>query len=298
MTGDVIVFDRGTVRRHRDRAATTFGDADFLFREIGERLVDRLDDTTRRFEMALDLGCHAGLLATLAQGRRGISTLISADLSPRLAARAPAPALCLDEEALPFAPASLDLALSNLSLHWVNDLPGALVQIRRALKPDGLFLGALFGGDTLKELRGVLMEAELAETGGVSPRTSPVVDLRDAAGLLQRAGFALPVADTDRLTVTYSDMFALMRDLRAMGETNAVASRLKRPTRRAVLARAAALYAARHAGADGRITATFQAIFLTGWAPDASQPKAMRPGSAAASLAEALGGDASPPKPA
>jgi SAM-dependent methyltransferase len=206
-----------------------------------------------------------------------------------MARRAPPPALALDEEALPFSPASFDLVVSALSLHWVNDLPGALVQIRAALEPDGLFLAALLGGDTLRELRLALLEAESAIEGGASPRVSPFADLRDAAGLLQRAGFALPVADSDTLTVTWADPLALMRELRGMGETNAVAARRKEVARRETLFAASARYQAQFGTTDGRIPASFQVIYLAGWAPDASQQQPLRPGSAASRLAEALG---------
>ena len=192
--------------------------------------------------------------------------------------------LVADEELLPFKEHSFDAILSNLSLHWVNDLPGALAQIRSCLKPDGLFLASLFGTGTLQELRTALMEAELAETGGASPRVSPFADLRDAAGLLQRAGFALPVADADAVTVTYGDFFALLRDLRGMGETNILIDRLKRPTRRTVFARAAAIYQERFADAQGRLPATFQVLFLTGWAPDPSQQQPAKRGSGRTSL--------------
>jgi SAM-dependent methyltransferase len=202
--------------------------------------------------------------------------------------------LAADEEALPFADASFDLALSCLSLHWVNDLPGALVQLRRALKPDGLFLAAMLGAGTLDELRGAWVEAESAEEGGVSPRVSPFADLADAAALLQRAGFALPVADADTITVTWPDPFALMRELRGMGETNAAEGRRRAPSRRGTLLAAAAAYAERHADADGRIPATFRVLYLSGWAPAADQPKPLRPGSATARLADALDAEERP----
>ena len=215
--------------------------------------------------------------------------LCRADLSFEMARRAGGPALVADEEALPFADASLDLVLSVLSLHWVNDLPGALVQIRRALKPDGLFLAAMLGGETLGELRQSLIAAEVAVAGGAGPRVSPFVEIRDAGGLLQRAGFALPVVDADTLTFSYRDAFALMHELRGLGESNAVAARAKRPTRRQTLLEAARLYWKRFGDADGRVPATFQVLYLTGWAPDASQPRPLRPGDAAARLADALG---------
>lgn len=199
--------------------------------------------------------------------------------------------LCCDEEALPAAEASLDLVLSNLSLHWVNDLPGAFAQIRRALKADGLLLATMFGGETLRELRSVLIDAEAEVAGGASPRVSPFVDVREAGNLLTRAGFALPVVDTDNLTVTYGDMFKLMADLRAMAETNAVLARAKLPARRSLFLRAAELYAERFTDARGRLVATFQIVTLTAWAPHASQQKPLRPGSAKARLADALKAD-------
>jgi len=289
------VFDRRAVRRRRDRAAAAFGAHDFLFREIADRLCERLEDVRRGFPAALDLGSHGGVLAATLAGRGGIERLVEADLSPVMAARGTGPLrLAADEEALPFADASFDLALSCLSLHWVNDLPGALVQIRRALKPDGLFLAAMLGTGTLDELRGAWIEAESAEEGGVSPRVSPFADLSDAAALLQRAGFALPVADADTITVTWPDPFALMRELRGMGETNAAEGRRRTPSRRGTLAAAAAAYAERHADADGRIPATFRVLYLSGWAPAADQPKPLRPGSAQARLADALDAEERP----
>lgn len=290
MTETPYIFNRRTVRRHRDRAAPGFAESAFLVDEVAERLADRLDDVKRAFPLALDIGCHGGQLGRALQGRGGVETLIQADLSPAFAASAGPAALAADEEALPFAPASLDLVLSCLSLHWVNDLPGALVQIRRALKPDGLFLAAMLGGETLKELRAALSDAEIAEEGGLSPRVSPFADVRDAGNLMVRAGFALPVMDTDILTVSYPDPLKLMADLRAMGESNAVGGRRKEMTRRATLTRAAQIYRDRHAGADGRVPATFQVIYLTGWAPAPSQPQALTPGSAKTNLKDALGG--------
>jgi SAM-dependent methyltransferase len=181
-----------------------------------------------------------------------------------------------------------------LGLHWVNDLPGALIQIRRALKPDGLFLGALLGGATLSELRAALIEAELAEEGGASPRVAPFAELRDAGGLLQRAGFALPVADADRIAVSYPDALALMRELRAMGESNTLRARRRGFTRRATLARAAAIYGEKFAAAEGRVRASFEIVTLTGWAPHPCQPQALEPGSATLRLADTLGAEERP----
>jgi SAM-dependent methyltransferase len=286
MNESMHVFDRTAVRRHRDRAAATAHGVAPILREVADRLLDRLDDTKHRFARALDVGGR-GVVAPLLQAR-GIDT-VSTDLSPAMATTAGAPAVAADEEHLPFAPASFDLVVANLSLHWVNDLPGALAQIRRILRPDGLLLASLLGGRTLEELRLCLLEAESEVAGGASPRVSPSMETRDAGALLQRAGFALPVADADLIDVSYPDALALMRDLRGMGETNATAGRTRRFTRREVVLRAAAIYARRFARPDGRIRASFEIVTLTGWAPSPSQPQPLRPGSAAARLADALG---------
>lgn len=287
MTQDTVperarIFDRRLLRLRRHRARQIGGDHDFLLREVGERLVDRLGDVTRSFPLALDLGSRGPILAAQLAPQGRVGTLLHAGF-------ADGADFFADEELLPLRPESLDLVLSNLALHWVNDLPGALAQIRAALKPDGLFLASMFGAGTLGELRTCLMEAELAETGGASPRVSPFAALRDAAGLLQRAGFALPVADCDVITVTYPDMFRLLADLRGMGETNILLERLKRPTRRTIFARAAALYQQRFAEPDGRLRATFQVLFLTGWAPHQSQQQPARRGSGQADLRDVLG---------
>lgn len=289
MTDNVILFDRPAVRRHRDRAARIAGDHDFLHREVSARLNDRLNDVRREFDIAVNLG---GGQSMPALGRR---LTVTSDLSLRMLARAGHDtAVVADEEFLPFGNATVDLVASCLSLHWVNDLPGALVQIRRALKPDGLFLAAILGGDTLIELRRAFLEAESETTGGTRPHTSPVADVADAGALLQRAGFALPVVDSETLTVTYSDMFALMRDLRGMGETNAVAARNRGFLRRDTLFAAAARYQELYADEEGRIPATFQIITMTGWAPHDAQPRALRPGSAAARLSDALDSEEKP----
>lgn len=287
---DPAVFDRSQVRRQRDRAARLLPGHDFLLREVADRLADRLLDMTRGFPLALDLGCHTGELGQTLDGRGGIETLVQCDLSPRMAALAGGLALAADEESLPFAPGSFDLVLSNLSLHWVNDLPGALLQIRHALKEDGLFVGAMLGGETLWELRQCLLEAEMIEEGGVGPRVSPFADLRDVGALLQRAGFSLPVVDVDTITVTYADAMRLFADLRGMGETNAVAARRKRFSRRATLLRALALYEQRFKAANGRLPATFQILTMTAWRPHVSQQRPLAPGSGRMHLADALNG--------
>lgn len=285
-----VLFDRAAVRRHRERAARRLDDFDFLAREAALRLSDRLDDVRRQFPRVLAIGCRGPLLAEALSGKGGIETLVQSDLALGMVRQASGPRLVLDDEALPFADHSFDLVISLLSLHWVNDLPGALVQARRILKPDGLFLAALFGGETLRELAAALAEAEIAAENGLSPRVSPMTTVQDAGNLLRRAGFALPVADLDTLTVSYGDPIKLMRDLSGMGESNAVRERRKSFSRRATLLGALARYAEAHGGADGRMPATFQIITLTGWAPHPDQPKPLAPGSGAISLAEALDG--------
>ena len=283
------IFEPCLVRAHRSRAAACLGEHDFLFREVAERLADRLSDVKRTFPLALDLGCHGGEFGQIVGARGGIETLIQCDPAPAMAGRAGGLALAAEPDALPFSEGKFDLIVSNMSLHWVNDLPGALIQIRRALKPDGLFLASLAGGGTLGEMRGALLEAETEMAGGASPRVSPFVDLRDAGALLQRAGFALPVADGDLIPVRYENALKLMADLRGMGEANALAAMPRHFTRRAVILRAAEIYRERHEGPDGRVPASFQIVYLTGWAPDPSQQKPLKPGGAAARLADALG---------
>ena len=284
MTLDPInVFDRRLVRRRRDRAAATVERVAPVLAEAADRLLDRLDDTTRRFGRALEIGGR-GVVAPLLRAR-GIPLVVSMDLSAGMASRAGGLAVAGDEEALPFAPESFDLVVASLSLHWVNDLPGALVQIRRALRPDGLFIASLPGLGTLQELREALAAAETALRGGLSPRVSPFPELRDLAGLLQRAGFALPVADADTVPIRYRSALALLHDLRAAGEANAVLARDGRPPPRAMLPMALAALPR-----DGEgIPATLRLLVMTGWAPHPSQSKPARPGSANARLADALG---------
>lgn len=276
-----LVFDRALYRRRLARALAT-GYPDFLLARCAGDLEERLGAVLRRFEQAADLGSPLPLavagLRVKAEGvlRMAESQGVAADLVG-------------DLEALPLALGSLDLAASLLSLHTVNDLPGALIQIRRALKPDGLFIGCLLAGQSLTELRQALLAAEVEATGGASPRVAPFADLRDLGSLLQRAGFALPVVDSEVVTVRYGEMFGLLRDLRAMGWSNALVERSRKPLRRSVLLRAAELYAERFADPDGRLRATFEIVWLSGWAPHESQQKPLRPGSAKARLADALG---------
>jgi NADH dehydrogenase [ubiquinone] 1 alpha subcomplex assembly factor 5 len=254
------------VRRFRERAARHWGEADFLVADVAERLADRLDDIQRKFPVALDLGCRGGVLARLLNGRGGIESLVQMDPAYGFARRAPSPRVVAEAEMLPFKPGSFDLILSVLDLHHINDLPGALLQIRHALKSDGLLLAALFAGETLTGLRRAWMEAELVEQGGAGSRVSPFADPRDLGALLQRAGFAAPVIDSDAIEVSYDSALKLMRDLRAMGEGNALIERPRNFTRRATMLRAVEFYDAT-ADVKGRITARFEVVTLTAWAP-------------------------------
>ena len=279
---DPAPFDRRAVRLHRDRAAATVGAVADILRDAAERLLDRLDDTTHRFTRALDVGGR-GVVAPLLRAR-GIE-VVSCDLSPRMAAVNGGACVAADEEWLPFAPASFDLVVASLSLHWVNDLPGALIQLRQALQPDGLLLATLPALGTLGELRTALTAAEAEVMGGASPRVSPFPDLRDLAGLLQRAGFALPVADVESIAVAYADPFALLRDLRAAGEANAIALRDRRVPPGALFPAALAALPA----VEGRVPATLRMATITGWAPGPQQPQPLKPGSGRVSLREVLG---------
>ncbi|MFZ5671058.1 MAG: methyltransferase domain-containing protein [Pseudomonadota bacterium] len=287
-----VLFDRALHRRRLDRAAPDFARAGFLKARAAEDAVARLEAIMRRFPVAVDLGARDGAFAralAASEAREKIDLLIETDLSARMLAGRSGPRLVADEERLPFAPESLDLAVSTLALHWTNDLVGALAQIRRALRPDGLFIGAFLGGATLTELRQSLLEAEADLTGGASLRVSPFADAADGGALLQRAGFALPVTDVDRVTVRYAHPLDLLRDLRAMGETGALVDRPRRPLSRRLLTRALEIYRDRFAQADGRIPATFEIVTVTGWAPHDSQQKPLKPGSARMRLADALG---------
>jgi SAM-dependent methyltransferase len=285
------LFDRDLHRRRLERAAG--GYAGFLKARAAQDAAERLEAVLHRFPRAVDLGARDGAFAralAASEAAERIGLVIEADLSAAMLRRGAGrgPGVVVDEERLPFAAESLDLVVSLLSLHWANDLVGALVQIRRALKPDGLLIGAILGGATLTELRQSLIAAEAELTGGAGLRVSPFADVSDAAGLLQRAGFALPVADIERVTVRYDHPLKLMADLRAMGETNALVDRARRPLSRPVLARAFEIYRERFGLAGGRIPATFDIVALTGWAPAPSQPQPLRPGSAKMRLADAL----------
>jgi SAM-dependent methyltransferase len=279
-----VIFDRALLRARRRRAAA-LGPVTFLIERVAEEFADRLGAVMRRFELAADIGTPTGAVRTALEKLGSVGRIIGsrADLVEQQKS------VAADEEALPFRDASLDLIVSGLALQFVNDLPGVLVQIRRALKPDGLFLAALLGGETLTELRQSFAAAESEVEGGVSPRVAPFADLRELGALLQRAGFALPVTDVDRVTVRYDTVFGLMHDLRRMGAANALFARRRTPLRRATLQRMAEIYAERFADGDGRLRATFEIVWLSGWAPHPDQQKPLQPGSAKTRLADALG---------
>ncbi|MGH6791025.1 MAG: methyltransferase domain-containing protein [Pseudolabrys sp.] len=282
-----VLFDRMLLRSRR-RRARTLGPATFLLDRVADDLAERLSAVLRTFAVAVDLGTPGDAVRRAIAAGGKVTTVIAAEphaenLSPDF------PRVVADEEALPFADGSLDLVVSALALQFVNDLPGTLVQIRRALKPDGLLLAVLSGGDTLTELREAFALAESERESGLSPRVAPFADLREAGALLQRAGFALPVIDSERIVVRYDSAFALMHDLRRMGATNVLSERRRTPLKRATLTRMAGIYAEKFADADGRVRATFEIIWLSGWAPHESQQKPLKPGSATRRLADALG---------
>lgn len=282
------IFNRPLHARRRGRAARRFSDFSFLKQIAAEDFVSRLGAINRRFERVLDLGAHDGLLSRTLRndaivGPR-LGSIVTADMSCAFG-----PDVVVDEERLPFAEASFDLVVSALSLHWVNDLPGALIQIRRILKPDGLFIGTVLGGRTLNELRQALLSAEEEVRGGAANRISPFLDVIDGAGLLQRTGFAMPVADNDARTVRYGHPLRLLQDIRGMGETAAFADTTAPALTRQILLRMVSVYAGRFSDEDGRVRATFEFVTLSGWAPSPDQPKPRRPGSATIRLSDALG---------
>jgi SAM-dependent methyltransferase len=283
-----LIFDRRLIRVRRRRAAS-IGPATFLLDRVAEDLTDRLLAVLRRFDLALDLGTPGDAVRAALSRLGSIGSVVSADTALKEKGAIGSPSIVADEEALPFCDGAFDLAVSALSLQFVNDLPGTLIQIRRALKPDGLLLAALIGGETLTELRQAFAAAESEIEGGNSPHVAPFADLRDLGALLQRAGFALPVTDVDRLTARYDNAFALMHDLRRMGATNALLDRRRTPLKRATLLRMAEIYAGRFADADGRVRATFEIVWLSGWVPHPSQQQPLKPGSARSRLADALG---------
>ncbi len=284
MSGPAI-FDRNLLRR-RQRRARALGPETFLLDRVAEELGERLSAVKRNFGHAVDLGTPGDAVRRALTATGKVETLVAA--APSGTGESALPRVIADEEVLPFAHGSLDLIVSALSLQFVNDLPGTLIQARRALKPDGLLLAALFGGDSLSELREAFAAAESEIEGGISPRVAPFADVRELGGLLQRAGFALPVVDSDRLTVRYDSVIALMHDLRRMGATNVLTERRRAPLKRATLRRLSEIYAERFADADGRMRATFEIVWLSGWAPHESQQKPLKPGSATHRLADAL----------
>lgn len=289
------IFDRQLLiaRKHRalrEAAKPAARDGGFLLDQVASDIAERLDAVERAFKAGLDLSDDDGRAREIFARSARVENLARLASSQNLA-KSQEGSIIGSPEHLPAAPASLDLVTSALALQWVNDVPGTLVQIRRALKPDGLFIGALIGGNTLHELREVLSMEEDEATGGISPKVAPFVDVRDLGGLLQRAGFALPVSDVDSYTVRYGNLFVLMADLRAMAATNILSHRSRKPWTKARAVRAAQLYAERFGDPDGRIRATFQVISFSGWAPSDVQQKPLRPGSAKTRLADALGTD-------
>lgn len=288
MSEDQELFDRSLLRRRRARFAGETAEHEFLLSHVAAEIAERIGAILRDFPLALDLGAYHGLLGRAVAALPSVGDMIYAESVPSLATRCPRPAVVCDEERLPFKEMSLSLVVSGLALHRVNDLPGALIQIRRSLRPDGLFMGAALGGRSLQELRQVLIEAEAELHGGASPRVAPFADVREYGALLQRAGFALPVTDAELFNVTYPSPRALMREIRALGGGNVMAARRKAPLPRGTLERAEEIYRMRHSTPTGKIAASFEIVYLTGWAPDASQQKPLAPGSAKARLADAL----------
>jgi SAM-dependent methyltransferase len=271
MSTGPTIFDRALLRT-RQRRARALGAETFLLDRVATELAERLAAVLRTFERAADIGTPADALQRALTGK--VESIDHIEIG--------------DDEVIRVPDASINLAVSALALQFVNDLPGVLVQLRRALKPDGLLLAAMIGGDSLTELRQAFAQAESEIEGGLSPRVAPFADLRDLGGLLQRAGFTLPVIDSERITVRYATVFNLMHDLRRMGATNVLVERRRAALRRTTLLRMAEIYGERFADPDGRLRATFEIVWLSGWAPDPSQQKPLKPGSAKARLADAL----------
>ncbi len=290
MAGAPQIFDQKLIRERRNRIAAQ-GDAelpDFLLSRVADDFADRLSIVRRDFAVAASVGAYHGLLAARLRQLPNIGEIVDVEPSERCLELSTAQKVAAKDDALPFAPQSLDLVVSGLSLYLINDIPGVLAQINRALKPDGLFLGALLGGETLRELRESWLLAEEELYGGASPRVAPFADVRELGSLLQRAGFALPVADSDPVRVTYGSPLALMRDLKAMAASNMLIERSRKPVSRRLLLRAAEVYQESFGLPDGRIPATFEIITLTGWVPHESQQKPLAPGSAKVRLSDAL----------
>ena len=288
MSKDRELFDRVLLSRRRARFAGEMGEHEALLSHVAAEIAERIGAILRGFPLALDLGAYQGVLGRTVAALPSVGEMIYAESVPALAALCPRPSLVCDEELLPFKDESLSLVVSGLALHRVNDLPGALVQIRRALRPDGLFLGAALGSRSLQELRHVLIEAEAERRGGASPRVAPFADVRQYGALLQRAGFALSVTDAELLSVTYPSPRELMREIRALGGGNVMAARQKAPLPPGTLQRAEGIYRERYGTAEGKIAASFEIVYFTGWAPHMSQQKPLAPGSAKQRLADAL----------
>lgn len=282
-----ILFDRRYLRKRRDRAATEFSQTDFLLVEAAERAAESISFMARAFPVVVELGSHTGQLASLLRGRAGTQHYVQCDLSHPMLQQSDGLRIAADEEWLPFAENSVDAVVSVLSLQWVNDLPGTLAQIKRVLKPDGLFFAMLPGGKTLQELRRVFAETEEAWFGGTSPRVAPFLDVRDAGALLQRAGFALPVADTETINVGYEHAFALFEELRSAGEVNMLAARTRRYLPWQFFVDVASRYAQQFRDGES-ITATLELVSMTGWKPAATQQQPAKRGSGTLSLTEAL----------
>jgi NADH dehydrogenase [ubiquinone] 1 alpha subcomplex assembly factor 5 len=289
MTDERLLFDRKLLRERRARFAHEIAAREFVLAHVAREIAERVELMLRPFPLALDLGAYHGLLGRKVAELPSVGAMIYAESALAFAALCPRPALVCDEDLLPFKDASLNLIVSGLALHRVNDLPGALIQIRRALAPDGLFMAALLGAGALSELREALIEAEAETEGGASPRVAPFGDVRAYGALLQRAGFALPVADAETLTVHYANPGEVMHEIRALGGGNVLLARSRRPLARRTLQRAEEIYRARHTTPDGKVSASFEIVYLSGWSPDPSQQKPLKPGSAARRLADALG---------
>ena len=289
MNDEHRLFDRKLLRARRARFAHEIEAREFLLAHVAGEIAERVQLMLRPFPLALDLGAYHGLLGRKVAALPSVGAMLYAESAFAFAALCPGPSLVCDEDLLPFKEASLNLVVSGLALHRVNDLPGALIQIRRALAPDGLFMAALLGAGALIELRQALIEAEAEAEGGASPRVAPFGDVRQYGALLQRAGFALPVADAETLSLLYASPRDLMREIRALGGGNVLLARSRRPLSRHTLERAEELYRMRHGTPDGRVKASFEIVYLAGWGPDPSQQQPLKPGSAARRLADALG---------
>ena len=288
MSDERTLFDRSLLRSRRARFAHEIAAREFLIAHVAREIAERIEMMLRDFPRALDLGAYHGLLGRTVGALPSVGEVTYAESVFDYAARCPRPTVVCDEDLLPFKDGSFNLIVSGLALHRVNDLPGSLIQIRRALKPDGLFMGAALGSRALIELRECLIEAEGETEGGASPRVAPFGDVRSYGALLQRAGLALPVADAEELTAVYASPRDLMREVRALGGGNVLMARKRTPLPRRTLLRAEEIYRARHGTPDGKVKATFQFVFMSGWGPDPSQQKPLRPGSARSRLADAL----------